>query len=248
LYYCGHKDFLTHEIELRRCISELYEVRKINPDGSIENVPFDSNSVERVGKLTKSSIDSSMRLSPPEMYGEYLIKSNIEYSQDICETLKQMSNVYLITDCITFESNKKEIVMRDINKSIHTFMWMSQNINNPHNYSNYEDIDNTTIEFNSFKLLDNCPSHITSGQHQSDHFPNYPSNKGFNAWTCGVSYNDKYPIPSHHIKDANMLINYNGERNNFVVLLYHRKIEFTNFPDSEEARKNGKVTISVMDI
>jgi len=267
LFFCGYLNDLRFHLELRRTINELFLIRKINDDGTYtENIDFNSESVLKVGnKISGLSITPELLLSPPTMYGEYVLKSDLECNHNRCEAVNQLSNVFLIEDIISIDpeeilkSGDKYIKdLKDLNRVIHTYMWMLKNINNEKKYSNYISDTNinpvlkTTINTGNITLVDNLLSYRTNKKHPEKHFPSVPKT-GYNVWTCGMKAKDTYPIPGHNISNGKIEITLNNDKisTNYLLklrLISYKKLTFTNFPDTEEKRKISQALITISEM
>lgn len=248
LLFCGYQDQLTHHYNLKRKISEIFEVKRND-----EIVPFDSESIETVGSISGSSITSNLLLPIPEMWGEYMLKADYECEHNRCEAISQIGNTMIINDMISMDYEyQREKNFDDIKKNVHTFFWSAKHVNSPdYSYRGDNPIRSTSIHTGKLSIVDNIGSDKTSYKHPQKHFPRIPQDIGYNVWTCGMKAKDTYPIPGNTItSNGKVIINLKENSHDFIIkmrLIYHKKLTFVSFPDSEEKRKSEHCVITISD-
>jgi len=254
LYFCGKEDNIVHEMLLRRNLSELLQVRRVDTH---EVIPFDENCV---------TINTPLTVPVPEVRGEYEFMSDMECEHNRCEESKvrystqvfDIDNVKSIdSDNIHNLNTTVNIKIKDMPFPVHTIHWKAINLEarKYNEYSNYSTNSHdcmrggNPIKWISLStpqgiLFKNQDFYIGERIVSKQNFNKVPKEPGYGCWTNAPNATDSlYPKPGINLNDSELT--FRLENNEFhsndsfrvnIQIVYTYRITINDYPKSETER------------
>lgn len=263
LYNCGKEDNIVIETHLRRNLSELLRVRRIDTK---EELPFNESYITTTTPLS---------LQVPEIRGDYIQMSDMECEHNRCEEAKSKFsiNVYDIENVKLLESDNihtlnttVNIKIKDTPFPVHTIHWKAVNLEaKENNYlSNYSTnpkdhtYGGSPIKWVSLStpngiIFKNQDSFISERMIPKMHFNKVPKNPGLGCWTNATDAVDTlYPKSGINVNDGELT--FRLENNEFsssstfrivTQLVYTYRITIKDAPKTESERNTKGIDFEI---